>query len=58
LFKVGYAGYRIFTNDFQEETGKYVDTLLEQPQYQDLVLGDIFDRINIFGTQQYNLTIG
>ena len=29
-----------------------------QPQYQELVLGDIFDRINIFGTQQYNLTLG
>jgi hypothetical protein len=55
---VGYAGYKIFTNDFQEETGKYVETLLEQPQYQELVLGDIFDRINIFGTQQYNLAIG
>jgi len=58
LSKVGYAGYKIFTDDFQEETGKYVDSLLEQPQYQELVLGDIFDRINIFGTQQYNIALG
>ena len=55
LFKAGYKGYKIFTDEFQEETGKYVETLLEQPQYQELVLGDIFDRINIFGTQQYNI---
>jgi hypothetical protein len=55
LSKVGYKGYRIFTDEFQTETGKYVETLLEQPQYQELVLGDIFDRINIFGTQQYNI---
>ena len=58
LKKVGYKGYRIFTDEFQTETGKYVETLLEQPQYQELVLGDIFDRINIFGTQQYTLTLG
>lgn len=58
LSQVGYKGYRIFTDEFQTETGKYVETLLEQPQYQELVLGDIFDRINIFGTQQYNLTLG
>jgi len=57
LFKAGYKGYRIFTDEFQTETGKYVETLLEQPQYQELVLGDIFDRINIFGTEQYNIAI-
>lgn len=58
LKKVGYKGYRIFTDEFQTETGKYVETLLEQPQYQELALGDIFDRINLFGNEQYNLTIG
>jgi hypothetical protein len=57
LSKVGYKGYRIFTDEFQNETADYVDSLLEQPQYQELVLGDIFDRINIFGTQQYNLAL-
>ena len=55
LKKVGYKGYRIFTDEFQEDTAKYVSGLLEQPQYQEAVLGDIFDRINIFGTQQYNI---
>lgn len=57
LKKVGYKGYRIFTDEFQTETGKYVEGLLSQPQYQELVLGDIFDRINLFGTQQYNLAL-
>jgi hypothetical protein len=58
LFKAGYKGYNLFTEEFQTETGKYVETLLEQPQYQDLVLGDIFDRINLFGNEQYTLAIG
>jgi hypothetical protein len=57
LSKVGYKGYRIFTDEFQEETGKYVESLLEQPQYQEALLGDIFDRINLFGTQQYNIAL-
>lgn len=58
LSKVGYKGYRIFNNEFQDETGKYVSQLLEDPKYQEIALGDIFDRINIFGNQQYNLAIG
>lgn len=57
LFKSGYAGYKLFTEEFQDETNKYVEGLLEQPQYQEAVLGDIFDRINIFGTQTYNIAI-
>ena len=58
LAKVGYKGYRIFTDDFQEDTGKYVSQLLEQPQYQEVVIGDIFDRINLFGTEQYKIALG
>lgn len=57
LFKAGYKGYNLFTEEFQTETGKYVETLLEQPQYQDLVLGDIFDRINLFGNETYTLAL-
>lgn len=58
LSQVGYKGYRIFSNDFQEETGKFVSQLLEQPEYQELALGDIFDRINLFGNQEYKLAFG
>jgi hypothetical protein len=57
LFQSGYAGYKLFTEEFQNETNKYVETLLEQPQYQDLVLGDIFDRINLFGNETYTLAL-
>jgi hypothetical protein len=57
LFKSGYKGYNLFTEEFQENTGKYVDRLLDQPQYQEAVLGNIFDRINIFGIQTYNIAI-
>jgi len=53
LFKSGYKGYNLFTDKFQTETGKYVETLLEQPQYQEALLGNIFDRINIFGNETY-----
>jgi hypothetical protein len=58
LFKSGYKGYNLFTDKFQDETGKYVETLLQQPQYQEALLGDIFDRINIFGNEQYTLALG
>jgi hypothetical protein len=57
LFKAGYKGYNLFTEEFQENTGRYVDRLLDQPQYQEAVLGDIFDRINIFGIQTYNIAL-
>lgn len=57
LFKAGYKGYNIFTEEFQNETSRYVADLLERPQYQEALLGDIFDRINIFGIQTYNLAL-
>jgi hypothetical protein len=57
LFKAGYKGYRLFNDKFQEKINNYISQLLEQPQYQEAVLGDIFDRINIFGNQQYQIAI-
>lgn len=58
LSKVGYKGYKIFTDDFQQETYEYVSQLLQQPQYQELAFGDIFDRINLFGNEQYKIALG
>ena len=57
LFKSGYKGYNLFTEEFQDETNKYVEGLLSQPQYQEAVLGNIFDRINLFGNEQYNIAL-
>jgi hypothetical protein len=57
LFRAGYKGYRLFNDKFQEKINNYISQLLEQPQYQEAVLGDIFDRINIFGNQQYQIAI-
>jgi hypothetical protein len=57
LNKVGYKGLPLLTKELQDDTFKYVDKLLEQPRFQDLILGDIFDRVNIFGTTQYNIAI-
>jgi hypothetical protein len=61
LTKVGYAGYKIFQEEFQEKVYRYVDTLLEKPEYQDQILreklGDIFDKINLLGQETFNIAI-
>ena len=58
LNKVGYAGIPLFTDDFQNKTRQYVDKLLDDPKYQEMVFEDIFDRINLFGENTYNIAIG
>ena len=57
LSNVGYKGIPLLTENLQQDTFQYVNKLLEQPRFQDLVLDDIFDRVNIFGTTQYNIAI-
>jgi hypothetical protein len=61
LFKSGYAGYNIYQQDFINDVNNYVDSLLELPQYQDAALkealGEIFDRINLLGTETFNIAI-
>jgi len=62
LFKSGYAGYNLFQEEFETNIFNYVETLLEQPQYQDALLreqlGNIFDRINLLGTETYEISLG
>ena len=57
LNKVGYKGVPLLTDDFQDNTRKYVEKLLENPKYQEIVFDDIFDRINLFGEETYNLAL-
>lgn len=61
LTKVGYKGYNIFQEEFQQNVYDFVNTLLERPEYQDEILkselGDIFNRINLLGQETYNIAI-
>jgi len=57
LNKVGYKGVPLLTDDFQEDTRRFVNNLLEDPKYQEIVFDDIFDRINLFGEETYNLAL-
>lgn len=58
LNKVGYAGIPLFTDKNEDTIRNYVSRLLEDPKYQEVIVGEIFDRINVFGTQTYNIAIG
>ena len=62
LHKVGYKGYNIFNEEFNNGVYAFVDNLLERPEYQDAILreqlGDIFDRINLLGDQTFNIALG
>jgi hypothetical protein len=61
LFKSGYAGYNLYQEDFVNSVNTFMETLLEKPEYQDAALreklGSIFDRINLLGTETYNIAI-
>ncbi len=62
LHKVGYKGYNIFNEEFNNGVYSFVDDLLNRPEYQDAILreqlGDIFDRINLLGQQSFNIALG
>jgi hypothetical protein len=62
LHKVGYKGYNLFNEEFNNGVYSFVDNLLERPEYQDAILreqlGDIFDRINLLGEQTFNIALG
>jgi len=62
LSKVGYSGYALFQDDFMNDTYDYVNNLMEQPEYLDAILreelGDIFNRINLIGSETYSIAIG
>jgi hypothetical protein len=62
LHKVGYKGYNIFNEEFNNGVYAFVDDLLNRPEYQVAILreqlGDIFDRINLLGQQSFNIALG
>lgn len=61
LTKVGYAGYKITDQKFQENVYEFVDQLLNKPEYQDEILreqlGDVFNRFNLLGQETFNIAI-
>ena len=62
LHKVGYKGYNLFNEEFNNGVYAFVDNLLDRPEYQDAILreqlGDIFERINLLGGQTFNIALG
>lgn len=62
LFKYGYGGIPLFTEEFQVKVVDKADELLQSPQYLNALTNEfvdgILDRINLFGTQDYNLIFG
>jgi len=58
LNKVGYAGIPLFTDKNEQTIRDYTERLLEQPRFQQLALGEIFDRINLFGSETYTIALG
>jgi hypothetical protein len=62
LFKFGYGGIPLFTEEFQFKVVDKADELLQTPQYLNALTNEfvdgILDKINLFGTQDYNLLFG
>lgn len=62
LFKSGYAPIPLFDQTFQDKIFERAQALLERPEYAENIanhiLDNIFDRINLFGEQTYEITFG
>lgn len=62
LFKSGYAPIPLFDQPFQNTIYEKANELLANPQYAEAVanglLDNIFDRINLFGKETYEITFG
>jgi hypothetical protein len=62
LFKSGYGGVPLFTEDFQTKVENQIDRLLDDPNYLEGLSNDfvdgLIDRINLFGKSDYNLLFG
>ena len=57
LFKAGYKGLPLITNEVENDILGQLDKLLEREEFAELVVEDILDRINIFAQRDYDLTI-
>jgi hypothetical protein len=62
LFKSGYAPIPLFDTDFQDAITDKATSLLANPEYAEALanglLDNIFDRINLFGKETYNIQFG
>ena len=58
MFKYGWAGVELYTDQFVDDVNNYVEKKLLEPQYEGLIIGDILDRINRYGNEEYKLIIG
>jgi hypothetical protein len=62
LFKSGYSPIPLFDQQFQEAIYDRANELLQNPEYAQALanglLDNIFDRINLFGKETYEITFG
>lgn len=61
LFKAGYGGITLFTEDLINDFQRYAETLLEKPEYSEEILPDeiqrAIDGIFSLGQNTYNISI-
>jgi hypothetical protein len=61
LFKNGYKGFNLFNENFNEKINQKVEELLLDERFTDPLLreylGDVFDRLNIFGQETYDIAL-
>ena len=61
LFKAGYKGLPLFTDEVLKAIDDEVERLLQQDRFVEVAAKDVFDKIEnlrVFGQQTYNLGLG
>lgn len=61
LFKAGYKGLPLFTEDFNRSVNEEIDRLLLQDRFSDIYVEEILDKVDtlrVFGNQTFNIAIG
>jgi hypothetical protein len=60
LFKAGYKGLPLFTEDFNRAINEEIDRLLAQDKFSDIVIDEVLEKVEtlrVFGNQTFNLAI-
>lgn len=58
LFKAGYKALPLFTPKVESDILAQLERQLQKPEFQDIILDDILDRIKVFTQTDFDLTIG
>jgi hypothetical protein len=61
LFKAGYKGLPLFTEEFNTAINQEIDRLLVQDKYSDIFVDEVLEKVEtlrVFGNQTFNIAIG